>query len=212
MGRGSRGGLLPSVRGRPSLVSNGIGRGIMPGLYMVIVIIALGIMSGLSMVVIIIIGIMPGLSSFLRSLRRWDDARLVQQLHYSGNLIHSVSNNNLAISRNVSSPRNDLSFWSRYLVFAGACLTDQVTTKDGGCYDESIEQKYPLLQGKSCEFSIETTSTRLRSQSSWDASDEETQDAIWVSSWGGVAEQSLILDFKTFWTSNGRPKFHSWYR
>ena len=31
MGRGSRGGLLPSVRGRPSLVSNGMGRGIMPG-------------------------------------------------------------------------------------------------------------------------------------------------------------------------------------
>ena len=34
MGRGSRGGLLPSVRGRPSLVSNGMGRGIMPGEFM----------------------------------------------------------------------------------------------------------------------------------------------------------------------------------
>ena len=36
MGRGSRGGLLPSVRGRPSLVSNGMGRGIMPGQFTLI--------------------------------------------------------------------------------------------------------------------------------------------------------------------------------
>ena len=46
--------------------------------------------------------------------------------------IHSVSNNNLDSLRNVSSTRYDLSFWSWYLVFAGACLTNQVKTKDGG--------------------------------------------------------------------------------
>ena len=128
MGRGSRGGLLPSVRGRPSLVSNGIGRGIMPGLYMV---------------VIIIIGdharfVDPYQRNHarfvyvLKFLRCWGHASIVHQLHVCDNIIRSLSNNNLAISRNVSSPRNDLSFWSWYFVFAGACLTNQVTIKDGG--------------------------------------------------------------------------------
>ena len=76
----------------------------------------------------------------LKFLRCWGHARTVQQLDVCDNIIYSVSNNNLDISRNVSSSRYDLSFWSRYLVFAGACLTNQVTIKDGGCYDESIEQ------------------------------------------------------------------------
>ena len=56
MGRGSRGGLLPSVRGRPSLVSNGMGRGIMPGKFV--------LMTMMSMVMKMGRGIMPGQLNF----------------------------------------------------------------------------------------------------------------------------------------------------
>ena len=56
MGRGSRGGLLPSVRGRPSLVSNGMGRGIMPGKFVFLK----TLMAMMSMVMKMGRGIMPG--------------------------------------------------------------------------------------------------------------------------------------------------------
>ena len=51
---------------------------------------------------------------------------------------------------------------------------------------EAIDPRIIILttssdQGWSCKFSFEKGSTRLRPQGSWNASNEETENAIWVS-------------------------------
>ena len=96
-------------------------------------------------------------------------------------------------NRHVPTPRNDLSFRPRHLVFAWPRLTHQVVSGDdeeGIGNDDSdgptadprmmVLRTFPS-QGWSCEFSLEKGGTRIRPSGSRDASHEETQNAIWVS-------------------------------